>query len=61
MSVVMGGIFFISLVAQVLILGEWYMATVQFFFLSIIQLSLCGYVYWGYRKVLNESASRIDS
>jgi hypothetical protein len=60
MSGVMGGIFFISLVAQVIILGEWYMATVQFFVLSIIQLSLCGYVFLGYRNKSNEFTSLIN-
>ena len=40
-----------SIVAQVIILGEWYMATVQFFIFSIIQLGVSGYVFWGYRKI----------
>jgi len=51
MSAIMGGIFFMSIVAQVMILGEWYMATVQFFIFSIIQLGLSGYVFSGYRKI----------
>jgi len=51
MSSIMGGIFFISMVAQVIILGEWYMATVEFFAFSIIQLSLSGYVFSGDRKI----------
>lgn len=50
MSSVMGGIFFISLVAQVIILGEAYLATGEFFILSIIQLALSGYVFLGYIK-----------
>lgn len=50
MSAVMGGIFFISLVAQVIILGEAYLATGEFFILSIIQLALSGYVFLGYIK-----------
>jgi len=50
MSAIMGGIFFMILVAQVIILGEWYMGTVQFFIFSIIQLCLSGYVFSGYRK-----------
>lgn len=37
-SFIMGSILFISMVAQVKILGEWYLATVQFFLFSIIQL-----------------------
>lgn len=50
MSAIMGGIFFMSLVAQVIILGEWYMATIQFFIFSTIQLCLSGYVFLGYKK-----------
>ncbi len=50
MSAIMGGIFFVSLVAQIFILGEWYLATVQFFVLSIIQLALSGYVFSCNRK-----------
>ena len=49
MSAIMGGIFFMSIVAQVIILGEWYMATVQFLIFSIIQLCLSFYVFSGYR------------
>lgn len=37
----MGAVFFSSLVMQVFILGEWYLATVEFFLLSILQLGLC--------------------
>ena len=50
MSAVMGGISFISLIAQVVILGETYLSTVEFLILSIIQLGLCQYVFNGYRK-----------
>ena len=49
-STIMGLIFFISTVAQVIILGEWYMATIQFFIFSIIQLCLSLYVFSGYRR-----------
>ncbi len=49
-SALMGGIFLISIVAQRLVLGEWYMATVQFLILSIIQLSLSGYVFLSNQK-----------
>lgn len=49
-SAIMGGIFFVSLIVQVLVLGEAYLATVEFFVLSIIQLCLCGYIFWDYRK-----------
>lgn len=49
-SAIMGGIFFMSTVAQVIILGEWYMVTIQFFILSIIQICLSVYVFLGYRK-----------
>jgi hypothetical protein len=52
MSTIMGLIFFISMVAQVIILGEWYMATIQFFIFSIIQLCLSLYVFLGYRRNL---------
>ena len=51
-SIIMGGIFFVSLVLQVIILGEWYLATAQFFVFSIIQLCLSGYVLYGCRKNL---------
>ena len=52
MSAIMGAIFFLSLVTQVIILGEWYLATVEFLIFSIIQLCLSGYVFAGYRKIL---------
>lgn len=50
LSTLLGCIFFTSLVAQVILLGEWYMATTQFFIFSIIQLSLSAYVFNSSRK-----------
>lgn len=50
MSTIMGGILFVSMIAQVIILREWYMATLQFLIFSIIQVCLSGYVYLGYKK-----------
>ncbi len=52
MSTIMGGIFFVSIIAQVIILGEWYMATLQFLIISIIQVCLSGYVFLGYKKLI---------
>lgn len=49
MSVVMGGIFFISLIAQIIILGECYLATVELLLLSIVQLCLSIYVFNVYK------------
>lgn len=49
MSAVMGAVFFIGLVAQVLILGDWYIATIEFLLLSVIQLGLCGFAALGSR------------
>lgn len=51
-SAIMGGIFLISLVAQVIILREWYMVTVEFLVLSIMQVFLSGYTFVIYRKKL---------
>ncbi|HEY5585156.1 MAG TPA: hypothetical protein VIK78_11795 [Ruminiclostridium sp.] len=42
-SSLMGGILLISLVCQVIILGEWYLATMEFLILSIVQLCLSGF------------------
>jgi NADH:ubiquinone oxidoreductase subunit 6 (subunit J) len=50
LSAVMGLIFFISMIFQVILLEEWYMATLEFFIFSIIQLCLSGYVFLRYRK-----------
>jgi hypothetical protein len=55
MSALVGGIFFMSIVAQVVFLGEWYLATVQFLIFSVIQLCLSGYVFLGNRKNLMSS------
>ncbi|MDF2907432.1 MAG: hypothetical protein K0R34_2753 [Herbinix sp.] len=51
MSAIMGGIFFVGTIAQVIILGEWYMATLQFLIISIIQVGLSVYVFLGYQKM----------
>ncbi|MBZ9608974.1 hypothetical protein G9F73_014315 [Clostridium estertheticum] len=51
-SAVMGGILIMSLIAQVVMLGETYLATVEFMLFSIIQLCLCWYVFDGYSKNL---------
>lgn len=51
-SAIMGGIFLISIVAQVILIGEWYLATVEFLIFSVIQLCLSGYTFTGYRKKL---------
>lgn len=40
-SAIMGGLLFISLITQVIVLRESYMATVEFLLLSIGQLYLC--------------------
>jgi NADH:ubiquinone oxidoreductase subunit 6 (subunit J) len=50
MSSIMGGLLFMSLIFQVLILGELYLATVEFMILSIFQLCLSGYAFAKYRK-----------
>lgn len=49
-STIMGLIFFISLFIQVIVLGEWYLATIEFLVLSIIQIFLCVYVFYSYRR-----------
>jgi hypothetical protein len=41
-SAIMGGILLISLISQVLIVKEWYLATVEFFVLCLVQLILSG-------------------
>lgn len=51
-SAIMGGIFFISIVAQVITLGEWYMVTVEFFIFSIIELWLSRYEFSSYKKTV---------
>lgn len=50
LSAIMGLTFFISMIFQVILLQEWYMATVEFYIFSIIQLCLSGYVFLRYRK-----------
>ncbi|NNU75538.1 hypothetical protein [Clostridium estertheticum] len=40
-SAIMGGLLFVSIITQVIVLGEWYMATCEFLILSIGQLGLC--------------------
>ncbi|HEY5561242.1 MAG TPA: hypothetical protein VIK72_05700 [Clostridiaceae bacterium] len=53
MSATMGGILFISLIIQIIILGETYLATIEFLIFSIIQLYLSGYGFISYRKRQN--------
>jgi len=50
LSVIMGGVFLISMVLQVIILGESYLVTVQFFIFCIIQICISLYAYLGHRK-----------
>ena len=49
-SAIVGFIFFVLLVSQVIILGEWYLATVEFMILSVLQLCLSWYTIDGYKK-----------
>lgn len=42
-SALMGGIFLVLVVMQVLLLGEYYLATFEFLIFSILQLILSGY------------------
>ena len=42
-STLIGGILLICVVCQVLILGQWYLATAEFLVFSIIQLCLSGF------------------
>lgn len=49
-SALMGGILLISIFLQVIILGEWYLPTLEFLILSIIQIFLSLYCSGGYRK-----------
>jgi membrane protein implicated in regulation of membrane protease activity len=51
MSTLMGGILLVNMIAQVIMIGEWYMATLQFLILSIIQICLSRYVLLGYKKL----------
>jgi hypothetical protein len=50
LSAFMGGIFFTSMIFQVIILGEWYLVTLEFLVFSIIQLSLSASYFRSCRK-----------
>lgn len=58
LSVIMGGILFISLVSQVVVLGEWYLATLEFLLLSTIQLFLSVYSFISNKKYQLSSGSK---
>lgn len=49
-SAVMGGVLLICVFAQLIILKEWYLATTELIFASIIQLSLSMLVFKKYKK-----------
>ncbi|QKY71572.1 hypothetical protein Len3610_02630 [Lentibacillus sp. CBA3610] len=49
-STIMGAIFLISLIFQVIIIEKSYIVTNPFLAMSVIQLCLSGYVFLGYRK-----------
>lgn len=49
-SAAMGGIFLVSIILQAIILEEWYLATLEFLILSMIQISLSIYCFVGYRN-----------
>ena len=51
-SAIMGAVFFFSLIFQRIILDESYIVDNPFLALSVIQLFLSGYVFFGYRKGL---------
>ena len=55
-SAIMGGIFSISIVAQAIILGQWYLETVEFLFFSIIQLCLSGFSFAYNKRKFNYKA-----
>jgi len=46
LSLIMGSILFICMVLQVIIQREWYLATVQFIVLSIVQIALSTETLW---------------
>lgn len=50
-STVMSGILLISLTLQVIILGEVFLATIEFFILGIIQLCITGYEFIRFKRV----------
>ena len=47
-SAIMGAVFFLSLIFQLIILNESYIVTGPFLVLSVIQLCLSGYMFFGY-------------
>ncbi len=49
-SAAMGGIFFVSIIFQAIILEGWYLATLEFLIFSMIQISLSIYCLVGYRN-----------
>lgn len=51
-SVAMAFILLLSLICQVAVLHDWYLATVEFMLLSLIQLFLSAYCHAGKRKLL---------
>ena len=51
-SLIMGALFFFGLIYQYILVQETYIVTKPFLILSVIQLCLSGYVFWGYRKGL---------
>lgn len=44
-SAIMGGLLFISIIVQVIILGERYLASMEILILSTIQFGLSGYIF----------------
>lgn len=52
-SAIMGGLLFMGVITQVIILEKTYLATVEFTIFSIIQLCLCGYSFLEYGKESN--------
>ena len=58
LSAIMGGIFFIGLIIQIVVLRETYLATMEALVLSLVQLCLSGYSFTSYyrnRKMVNIS------
>ena len=49
-SSIMGGLLFVSVISQVIILDETFLVTVEIMALSIIQLCMCGYIFVESRK-----------
>jgi hypothetical protein len=50
LSAIMGILLLFNLITQTVILGQWYLATGEFFILSIGQLCLSGFAYVGCKK-----------